>query len=171
VTTYYDNSRTPVRQSIGGALTHTISSAWHSLSSNGPAPVHIALTTGHMVDTGKEFAFHVPGDGIVLGQDGRLTLAADGSQLSFAGNSVLNATALCVALAPDRLRPQDVTGNERLGADGPEGPQGLDDKAPRQSCAQGSRGTSAIGPRSAAARAESSGSRLGASATGDQGRP
>lgn len=107
-------------QSIGGALTHTISSAWHSLSSNGPAPVHIALTTGHMVDTGKEFAFHVPGDGIVLGQDGRLTLAADGSQLSFAGNSVLNATALCVALAPDRLRPQDVTGNERLGRTDPK---------------------------------------------------
>src|SRR5262249_48223180 len=51
-TTFYDNQGNPIRQSIHGALTHTISSAWHTLVSNGPAPVHIDLTTGQMVDTG-----------------------------------------------------------------------------------------------------------------------
>jgi hypothetical protein len=100
LTTYYDNSGTPIRQSIHGALTHTIFSAWHTLVSNGPAPVHIDLASGEMVDTGKEFAFHVPGDGIVFGQSGKLTLAADSSQLSFVGHSVLDTAALCAALAP-----------------------------------------------------------------------
>jgi hypothetical protein len=99
-TTYYDNDGTPIRQSIHGALTHTIFSAWHTLVTNGPAPVHIDLATGQMVDTGKELAFHVPGDAIVLGQSGRLVLAADGSELSFVGHSVLDAAALCAALAP-----------------------------------------------------------------------
>jgi hypothetical protein len=100
LTTYYDDNGVPIRQSIHGALTHTLFSAWHTLVSNGPAPVHIDLTNGEMVDTGMEFAFHVPGDGIVLGQAGRLTLAADGSQLAFVGMSVLNTEALCAALAP-----------------------------------------------------------------------
>ena len=100
LTTYYDTTGTPNRQSVHGALTHTIYSAWHTLVSNGPAPVHIDLATGQTVDTGKEFAFHVPGDGIVFGQDGRLTLAADGNQLSFAGRSVVDTAALCAALAP-----------------------------------------------------------------------
>jgi hypothetical protein len=99
-TTYYDSSGAPVRQSIHGALTHTLFSAWHTLVSNGPAPVHIDLATGQMVDTGMEFAFHLPGDGIVLGQSGRLTLAADGSELSFVGHSALDAAGLCAALAP-----------------------------------------------------------------------
>jgi hypothetical protein len=67
--------------------------------SNGPAPVHVDLTTGQTVETGKEVAFHVPGDGIVLGQAGRLVLAADGSQLSFNGSSVDDIEALCAALA------------------------------------------------------------------------
>ncbi len=98
--TYYDNNGTPIRQSVHGALTHTIYSAWHILVSNGPAPVHIDLSTGQMVDTGKEFAFHVPGDALVFGQAGRLTLAADGSELSFAGHSVVDTSALCAALAP-----------------------------------------------------------------------
>ena len=53
-----------------------------------------------MIDTGKEFAFHVPGDGIVFGQAGRLIFAADGSELSFAGNLVVNTAALCQALSP-----------------------------------------------------------------------
>jgi len=53
-----------------------------------------------MIDTGKEFAFHVPGDGIVFGQAGRLVLAADGSELSFAGHSVVNTSELCAALSP-----------------------------------------------------------------------
>jgi len=100
VTTYYDATGTPIRESVHGALTHTISSAWHTLTSNGPAPVHVDATTGQMIDTGKEFAFHVPGDGIVFGQAGRLIFAADGSELSFAGNSVLNTAALCQALSP-----------------------------------------------------------------------
>ena len=100
LTTFYDNNGVPIRQSVHGALTHTIFSPWNTLVSNGPAPVHIDLTTGEMVDTGNEFAFHVPGDGIVLGQGGRLTLAADGSQLSFVGHSVLDAAALCAALSP-----------------------------------------------------------------------
>ena len=38
--------------------------------------------------------------GIVLGQAGRLVLAADGSQLSFNGNSVDDVEGLCAALAP-----------------------------------------------------------------------
>ena len=100
LTTFYDNTGTPTRQSIHGALVHTISSAWHTLVSNGPAPVHLDLGTGQMVDTGKEFAFHVPGDGIIVGQAGRLVLAADGSELSFAGHSVTNTSALCTALSP-----------------------------------------------------------------------
>jgi hypothetical protein len=99
-TTYYDNSGTPVRQSIHGALTHTLFSAWHTLVSNGPAPVHIDLASGQMIDTGMEFSFHLPGEGIVLGQAGRLTLAADDSQLAFVGMSVLDTKALCAALAP-----------------------------------------------------------------------
>jgi hypothetical protein len=100
MTTYYDNSGTPIRQSVQGALTHTIFSAWHTLVSNGPAPVHVDLSNGQMVDTGKEFSFHVPGDGIVFGQSGRLTLAADNTQLSFNGNTVLDIPELCAALAP-----------------------------------------------------------------------
>ena len=99
-TTYYDSSGTPIRQSVHGALDHSISSAWHTLLSNGPAPVHIDLTAGEMVDTGMEFAFHIPGDGIVLGQAGRLTLAADGSVLSFVGHASLDVAALCAALGP-----------------------------------------------------------------------
>jgi hypothetical protein len=62
--------------------------------------VHVDLATGNMVDTGKEYAFHVPGDGIVFGVDGRLTFAADGTELAFDGNSVLSTAELCAALAP-----------------------------------------------------------------------
>src|SRR5438045_4729939 len=40
LTTYYDNAGTPIRQSIHGALTHTIFSRWQTLVSHGPAPVH-----------------------------------------------------------------------------------------------------------------------------------
>src|SRR4051812_5780925 len=100
VTTYYDASGLPIRRSVHGSLVHTIFSAWHTLVSNGPAPVHIDFAGGQMIDTGKEFAFHVPGDGIVFGQSGRLVLAADGSQVSFAGNTVVDTAALCSALAP-----------------------------------------------------------------------
>jgi hypothetical protein len=47
-----------------------------------------------------EYAFHVPGDGVVFGGSGRLTFAADGSELAFNGHSVLNTAELCAALAP-----------------------------------------------------------------------
>jgi hypothetical protein len=100
LTTYYDPNCLPIRQSVHSSLTHTIFNAWHMLVSKGPAPVHIDLAGGQMVDTGKEFAFHVPGDGVVFGQPGRLVFAADGSQLSFAGNTVVDTAALCSALAP-----------------------------------------------------------------------
>src|SRR3954449_8064835 len=100
LTTYYDASGVPIRQSVHGSLAHTIFSAWHTLVTNGPAPVHIDLAGGQMIDTGKEFAFHVPGDGIVFGQSGRLVLATDGSQVAFAGHTVVDTTALCSALAP-----------------------------------------------------------------------
>lgn len=99
-TTYYDAAGAPVRMSVHGALTHTISSAWHTLVSNGPAPVHVDLATGQMVDTGMELSFHVPGSGVVFGQAGRLVLAADETQISFVGMSVLKPGALCAALAP-----------------------------------------------------------------------
>jgi hypothetical protein len=52
VTTYYDNAGLPVGESIHGSLAHTVSSAWYSLSSKGPAPVRIDLTAGLAVDTG-----------------------------------------------------------------------------------------------------------------------
>src|SRR3954465_13405774 len=100
LTTYYDQSGAPLRQAVHGSLTHTVFSAWRTLTSNGPAPVHIDLANGQMVDTGKELAFHVPGDGVVLGQSGRLPLWADGSQLSFVGHSISDTAALCAALAP-----------------------------------------------------------------------
>jgi hypothetical protein len=100
LTTYYDQSGAPLRQAVHGALTHTVFSAWRTLTSNGPAPVHIDLATGQMVDTGKEFAFHVPGAGVIFGQSGRLTLAGDGSQVSFVGHSIADTAALCAALAP-----------------------------------------------------------------------
>ena len=100
VTTYYDNTGTPTRQSVHGALLHTIFSAWHTLVSDGPAPVHVDLSTGQMIVTGKEVAFQVPGDGIVFGQAGRLISAADGSELSFAGHSVTKVSELCAALSP-----------------------------------------------------------------------
>src|SRR5256886_15131394 len=44
VTTYYDNAGLPIRESVHGSLSHTVSSAWHTLFSKGPAPVHIDLT-------------------------------------------------------------------------------------------------------------------------------
>jgi len=100
VTTFFDNEGNPVRQTIHGSLTHTFFSAWHTLVSKGPAPVHIDLASGQMVDTGMEYRFHLPGDGVIFGQAGRLTLASDGSELSFVGMSVADTDALCAALAP-----------------------------------------------------------------------
>jgi hypothetical protein len=99
-TTFFDGDGNPLRQTIHGSLTHTFFSAWHTLVSKGPAPVHIDLAAGQMVDTGMEYSFHLPGDGVIFGQAGRLTFAADGSFLSFVGMSVSNTDLLCAALAP-----------------------------------------------------------------------
>jgi hypothetical protein len=98
VSTYYDNTGTPTRQSIHGSLAHTLSSAWHTLSSKGPAPVHIDLTAGISVDTGKEFAFHIPGSGVVWAQSGRFVFG-DIGLISYTGLNSLDTTALCAALA------------------------------------------------------------------------
>ena len=98
VTTFYDNAGLPVRQSIHGSLAHTVSSAWHSLSSKGPAPVHIDLTTGLAVDTGKEFAFHIPGSGVVWAQNGRFVFG-DIGLISYTGLNTLDTSALCTALS------------------------------------------------------------------------
>ena len=98
VTTYYDRTGTPIRESIHGSLAHTISSAWQTLSSNGPAPVHIDLIAGLAVDTGKEFAFHIPGSGVVWAQNGRFVFGDIGLS-SYTGLNRLDTNALCGALA------------------------------------------------------------------------
>ena len=99
VTTYYDRTGTPIRESIHGSLAHTVSSAWQTLSSKGPAPVHIDLIAGVAVDTGKEFAFHIPGSGVVWAQNGRFVFG-DVSLISYTGLNTLDTNALCAALAP-----------------------------------------------------------------------
>jgi hypothetical protein len=99
VTTYYDNAGVPIRLSIHGSLAHTVASAWHFLYSKGPAPVHIDLTTGVAVDTGKEFAFHIPGSGLVWAQNGRFVFS-DTGLISYNGLNSLDTTTLCAALAP-----------------------------------------------------------------------
>ena len=99
VTTYYNNAGVPIRLGIHGSLAHTVSSAWHSLSSKGPAPVHIDLTAGVAVDTGQEFAFHIPGSGVVWAQNGRFVFA-DIGLISYTGLNSLDTNALCAALAP-----------------------------------------------------------------------
>src|SRR5437764_2729608 len=98
VTTYYDNAGLPVRESAHGSLAHTVSSAWHTLSSKGPAPVHLDLTAGVAVDTGKEFAFHIPGAGVVWAQNGRFVFG-DIGPISYSGLNSLDTAALCGALA------------------------------------------------------------------------
>ena len=98
VTTYFDNTGTPIRESIHGSLAHTVSSAWQTLSSKGPAPVHLDLITGLAVDTGKEFAFHIPGSGVVWAQNGRFVFGEIGL-ISYTGLNSLDTNALCSALA------------------------------------------------------------------------
>ena len=99
VTTYNDNAGLPVRESIHGSLAHTVSSVWHSLSSKGPAPVHIDLTASLAIDTGKEFSFHVPGAGVVWVQNGRFVFG-DIGLISYTGLNSLDTTTFCAALAP-----------------------------------------------------------------------
>jgi len=98
VTTYYDSTGTPIRESIHGSLAHTVSSAWQTLSSKGPAPVHIDLIAGVAVDTGKEFAFHIQGSGVVWAQNGRFVFG-DVGLVSYTGLNSLDTNALCGALA------------------------------------------------------------------------
>ena len=58
------------RQIDQGILQHTISGPGGTLSSIGPAAVHIDLVTGVSTDTGMEFSFHVLGQGVVFAQAG-----------------------------------------------------------------------------------------------------
>jgi hypothetical protein len=74
VTTFADG-----RQTDHGILQHTISGPGGTLSSIGPAAVHIDLATGVSTDTGMQFSFHVPGHGAVFAQAGNFTFLPDGT--------------------------------------------------------------------------------------------
>jgi hypothetical protein len=102
VTTYYDNTGTPVRQSIHGALLHTLSGPAGSLTSNGPAPVHIDLTSGTATDTGNEYHFNLAGHGVVLAGTGRLVFDSSGTPILQTGYTIDpdRIAALCAALGP-----------------------------------------------------------------------
>jgi len=102
ITTFFDDAGNPVRQSVDGALVHTIFAAPGSgtLTTNGPAPVHLDLIAGQAVVTGDQLIFHLPGVGVVFGQAGRLVTGSDGAILSVTGMSMLDTAALCTALAP-----------------------------------------------------------------------
>jgi hypothetical protein len=102
MTTYYDNSGAPVRQSIHGALLHTLSGPAGSLSTNGPAPVHIDLITGTSTDTGNEYHFNLAGHGVVLAATGRLVVDSSGNIILQTGYTVSpdRIAALCAVLGP-----------------------------------------------------------------------
>lgn len=76
VTTFSDG-----RQLTQGSLQHTISGPGGTLTSNGPASVHIDLATGVATDTGMQFSFHVPGQGVVFAQAGYLSFLPDGTEV------------------------------------------------------------------------------------------
>ena len=67
------------RQIDQGILQHTISGPGGTLSSIGPAAVHIDLVTGVSTDTGMEFSFHVLGQGVVFAQAGNFRFLPDGT--------------------------------------------------------------------------------------------
>ncbi|HEX6507654.1 MAG TPA: hypothetical protein VF221_08490 [Chloroflexota bacterium] len=102
MTTYYDNRGTPTRQSIHGALLHTLSGPAGSLSTNGPAPVHIDLITGTSTDTGNEYHFNLAGHGVVLAGTGRLVVDSGGNVILQTGYTVspYRIPALCAVLGP-----------------------------------------------------------------------
>ena len=102
VTTYYDNDGTPVRQSIHGALLHTLSGPGGTVTSNGPAPVHIDLTSGTAADTGNEYHFNLAGQGVVLAGTGRLVFDSSGNPILQTGYTIDpdRVAALCAALGP-----------------------------------------------------------------------
>jgi hypothetical protein len=93
VTTFDDG-----QQTAHGILLHTIESAWHSLSSIGPASMHTDLATGVSTDTGMEFSFHVPGAGVVLAQAGNFTFLPDGTVVEHGLDRF--SPELCPVLAP-----------------------------------------------------------------------
>jgi hypothetical protein len=102
MTTYLDQNGVPTSQFVDGALLHTLSSPWASISTNGPAPVHIDLSTGQQTITGNEFHFTLQGAGVVLAGAGRLVLDSQNVQISYSGLNVPadRIGALCAALGP-----------------------------------------------------------------------
>lgn len=102
VTTFFDNAGTPIRQSIHGALVHTLSGPDGTLSTSGPAPVHIDLTTGTATDTGNEYHFDLAGHGVVLAGTGRLVFDSSGNPVLQTGYTVdpERINALCALLGP-----------------------------------------------------------------------
>jgi hypothetical protein len=117
VTTYYHNAGLPIRESVHGSLSHTVSSAWHTLFSKGPAPVHIDLTAGLAVDTGKEFAFHIPGSGVVWAQNGRFVFG-DNGLISYTGLNTPSIRQRCAPRCPceseDTLIPPSTSGHTNV---------------------------------------------------------
>lgn len=102
ITTFYDSTGTPVRQSIHGALIHTLSGPAGTLSTTGPAPVHIDLATGTVADTGNEYHFNLAGHGVVLAGTGRLVFDNNGNPIVQTGYTVDpdRIEALCGELGP-----------------------------------------------------------------------
>ena len=58
----------------------------------------VAKAAGVAVDTGKEFAFHIPGSGVVWAQNGRFVFG-DVGLISDTGLNSFDTNALCGALA------------------------------------------------------------------------
>jgi hypothetical protein len=92
VTTFADG-----REFDQGILQHTLSGPGGTLSSIGPATVHVDPNTGVMTDTGMEFSFHVPGQGVVVAQAGKFSFLPDGTVISHGLN--LFSPAVCAVLA------------------------------------------------------------------------
>jgi hypothetical protein len=92
VTTFSDG-----RQFDQGILQHTISGPGGTLSSIGPATVHVDPNTGVMTDTGMEFSFHLPGQGVVVAQAGKFSFLPDGTVIAHGLD--LFSTAVCDVLA------------------------------------------------------------------------
>lgn len=92
VTTFSDGS-----QFFQGILQHTIIGPGGTLSSIGPAPVHFDVNTGVITDTGMQFSFHVPGDGVVFAQTGSLSFLPDGTVVAIGLNRF--SPVLCEVLA------------------------------------------------------------------------
>jgi hypothetical protein len=93
VTTFSDGT-----QIAQGILQHTVSGPGATLSSIGPASVHIDPNTGIATDTGMQFSFHVPGEGVVLAQAGNFSFLPDGTVVAIHGLNLFSP-ALCDVLA------------------------------------------------------------------------